>query len=69
VTQPGVLAFGRRSLAVAAGLGALSPGEGGQAKPVEQLGSLFMEHGGPIMGRGRPEVSGFNARHDPRLRP
>lgn len=46
---------------------ALASRERGQTHNLEQLRSLFVEQGSPIMGCGRPQVGGFNVRHVPRV--
>ena len=48
-------------------MGALASRERGQTHHLEQLRSLFVEQGSPIVGCGRPQVGGFNVRHAPRV--
>ena len=57
------LKLSRRALAVQTRAGALASRERGQTHHLEQLRSLFVEQGSPIVGCGRPQVGGFNVRH------
>ena len=59
----------RRAIEVPPRPGTLLSGQRGQTHAVEQLRSLFMEDGSPLMGGSRTQVSGFNVRHTLRLRP
>ena len=66
---PGVFTISCGALAVQAGAGTLLSGHRVQAHPVEQLGGLLVDIRRTVVSSSRAEVSGFHARHAPRLRP
>jgi hypothetical protein len=57
----------RGALAVQPRAGTLASRERGQAHHLEQLRSLLVEQGSPIVACCRPEVGSFNVRHAPRV--